>query len=629
MYEKNKAVIAAIIGMGLQLILGSLTLLVSGWSSSSACQAIGLFSLASSLIWGLAFLHTRQEYLAEEEEKDLAETEKQGALFEGHDLGAISAQAGLKRLERYFLPIAAILIAAGFIGLTIYLYTGWLKHGTLTPSIFLMPGALVFGFGSIFLFYGMYVKGMTSVPGWRLLRAGSSVMLFAAFAFMAIGVSIILCSLGIPNIEKYLSWIITAIFALTGIELIFNMLTSFFVPRLPGVVILPPYYLRTLDVITSPRDILKTAADIVDYQFGFRVSETWFYSFLERAIMPLIIFWALILYAFTCIVVIGPDEQAVMERFGNPMEKTLDSGLYFKLPWPVDICYIFPAKRVQTITMGHKGEIEDQPAILWTREHYKEEDVFLVATRESTVSQDTGNKNTNSSEDKSKRVPVSFVSSAIKLHYRVTNLRQYLYEKTNPHDFIKDIAYRELVKFMGSIDILDLLKEKRLVLAEELRGKIQEVLSEANIGVEIFYLGFESAHPPVAVGEAYESVIKALEEKHASILDAQAYANQTLHQAQAEAYSINRAALAYNNRRTKISGADADRFRMRLESYKISPSVFRARNWLGTMEDSMENIRKYIISSQVQTNLNTILNLEDKLTFGVEDIDLNSTLEEK
>ena len=624
MDEKNKAIIGAITGITLQLILGGLTLIISGWSGSAAAQAIGLFSLLSSLIWGLTFLHTRQEYLAEEEIKDLAETEKQGALFESQDLGALSARAGLRRLEKYLIPAATLLLAIGFIATAAYLYTSWNKEGLTAPVIFLMPGALVFGLGSIFLFYGMYIKGMTSVPGWRVLRSGSSAMLFTSFAFMAVGVSILLCSLGLPGIEKYLAWIIVLIFVLTGTELIFNMVTSFFVPRLPGTVILPPYYLRSLDVITSPRDILKTAADIVDYQFGFRVSDTWFYTFLERAIMPIIIFWILILYAFTCIVIIGPDEQGIIEHFGNPNEQILSSGLHFKQPWPVDICYKFPAKKVQSVVIGYKEELKDIPAILWTKEHCKQEDVFLVATRES-ISGRGMNITNNKEEDRSKRVPVSFIAAAIKLHYRVTDLHQYLYKKANPHKFIKDISYREVVKFMCSIDIFDLFKEKRLDLAEKLRTNIQDVLTRADIGVEVFYLGFESAHPPVAVGEAYESVIKALEEKHAAILDAQAYAKQTVHQAEAEAYSINKSAYVYNIQRTKISEADARRFGMRLSAYKISPSVFRIRNWLGAMEDSMTNIRKYVISSQAQTNLNTILNLEDKLSFGVEDIDLTAT----
>ena len=73
-------------------------------------------------------------------------------------------------------------------------------------------------------------------------------------------------------------------------------------------------------------------------------------------------------------------------------------------------------------------------------------------------------------------------------------------------------------------------------MAEDLKKNIQDVLTESNIGVEVFYIGFESAHPPVEVGQAYESVIKALEEKHAAILDAQAYAKETVHQAEAEAY---------------------------------------------------------------------------------------------
>lgn len=612
MDEKRKAVWSALLGMILQLLMGGLILLVSGWSGSSACLSLGLFTVVTAFIWGLAFLHTRQQRLAEEEERELSETEKRGALFEGQDLGTLSAKAGLRRLELYLLPAIAVIVALLLVIVAGRLYAKWGRDAAGTITNFFMPGALVFGFGAVMLFYGMYVKGMTSVAGWRLLRAGSSAMLFAAFASLVTSVTVILGYLGVPAVEKAVAWVIGGIIGLTGLDLILSMIGNLFVPRSPGAEILPPYHSRLLDIITSPGDILKTVADMVDYQFGFRVSETWFYGFLEKAIIPLVVFWILTLYAFTCVVVVGTEEQAVLERFGRPYPEVLDSGLHFKLPWPVDIAHKFPAKAVQTITIGYKDEIEGQPAITWTEEHYREEDIFLVATREQ------GRR--SGGEDGTEYVPVSFVTAAIKIHYRVTDLHRYLYRKANPVDFMTDIAYREVVKFLGSIDIQDLLMEKRLILADKLKGNIQKVLGDAGTGVEVFYLGFESAHPPVETGEAYESIMKALEEKHTSVLRAETYTNEVIHKALADAYTLNEEAKAYKYRRTKISEADAERFLMRMKPYNISPSVFKMRKSMDTLESAVRNIRKYIRSSGIRTT--TILNLEDKLEFGVGDIDL-------
>lgn len=622
MTEKSRATWAALAGMILHLLLGGLILAISVSSGSSACLALGFFTVITALLWGTAMLHTRQKRLAEEEERDLAETEKRGALFEDQDLGTLSAKAGLRRLELYLLPAATAIIAGLLIAAGIYLYARWWKEPPGDVTSFFMPVAIPFGFGSGLLFYGMYVKGMTSVTGWRLLRGGSSAMLFSAFGCFLISVTLILNYLGVPYLEKIAAWVIAVMTGVTGIELIFSMIAGIFVPRVPGAEVVPPYYSRMLDMITSPRDILKSVADIVDYQFGFRVSETWFYGFLEKAIMPLLLFWALVLYAFTCVVIVGPEEQAVLERFGRPFPGVLDSGLHWKLPWPIDIVYGFPAKSVQAMTIGTKEEIEDQPAITWTEKHYKEEDNFLVAAREAVPAG-------MDREGKPKYTPVSLVTAEVRLHYRVRDLHSFLYVKSNPEDFIRDIAYREIVKFLVSIDIFDLLKEKRLDLAEELRVKVQDVIDEGNIGVEVFYLGFVNSHPPVEVGEAYESVIKALEEKHGAVLRAEAYAKEKLHKAAAEAIEIKEKAKGYRTQRTTVSEAEAESFLMRMEPYRISPAVYSIRKQMTALEEGTEKIRKYIIPPGSKIGSNKIFNLEDKLQFGVEDIELTTGLEEK
>jgi HflK protein len=442
-------------------------------------------------------------------------------------------------------------------------------------------------------------------------------MLFTAFAAMAAAVCIVVAYM-LENViaEKILAWVVAAVTGLAGLELLLGLIASAFVPRIPGVEILPPYHSRGLDIITSPGEILKTVADAVDYQFGFRVSETWFYAFVQKAIVPLVLFWAVALYAFTCVVTIGPDEQAILERFGEPIE-TLDSGIHFKYPWPVDIAYRYPAKSVQTITIGFGEEVEKQPAITWTEKHYKDEDLFMVATREA-----GGEPIPRDDRGEAAYTPVSFISAAVRLHYRVTDLYKYAYEKSNPDDYITDISYREVVKFMGSIDIFDLLQERRLELAEDLRKKIQGVLDDADIGVDVFYLGFEGAHPPVEVGEAFESVIGAEEQAHAYVRGAEAYAKKTGHQANAEAHRILQEADAYAYARNTESEAEAQMFLKRMEAYKLSPRVYMNRKLMEAFEKGLKERRKYVVPAGTKMKSNVIFDLKDKLEFRLEDIEL-------
>ena len=161
-------------------------------------------------------------------------------------------------------------------------------------------------------------------------------------------------------------------------------------------------------------------------------------------------------------------------------------------------------------------------------------------------------------------------------------------------------------------------------MAQKLRRNVEQVLRDADIGVEVLHLGFESAHPPVDVGEAYESVIKALEEKHTAVLKAQTYTNEITHRAAAEAYEIEKKAKAYKVRRADLSAAEAKRFAMVREAHRVSPDVFALRKYMSALEDGMENIRVYVIPPDSKIGSNKILNLEDKLQFGIEDIDFEA-----
>ncbi len=102
---------------------------------------------------------------------------------------------------------------------------------------------------------------------------------------------------------------------------------------------------RLLGVINEPGGIFRTAATAIDYQFGFKVSQTWFYKLLEKAIVPLILFAGAAVYLLSCIVVVAPNEEAIIEHFGNPRDQAgkvrlIGPGLTFKRPWPVDIAQI-------------------------------------------------------------------------------------------------------------------------------------------------------------------------------------------------------------------------------------------------------------------------------------------------
>ena len=104
--------------------------------------------------------------------------------------------------------------------------------------------------------------------------------------------------------------------AILAIEILLNFVLDFYRPRVEGVEERPAYDSRLLGLLLTPAGLFKTVSATLDYQFGFRVSQTWFYRFTEQWIAPLILFDILTLYVLTCFVVVGPEQQGVLERCG-------------------------------------------------------------------------------------------------------------------------------------------------------------------------------------------------------------------------------------------------------------------------------------------------------------------------
>ena len=189
------------------------------------------------------------------------------------------------------------------------------------------------------------------------------------------------------------NWVIPILLIVLGAETALNVVFDIYRPRVKGEYGRSAFDSRLLGIINEPGGILHTAASTVDYQFGFKVSQTWFYKLLEKAILPLVLFAAVTLYSLSCIVVVSPDEEAIIEHFGNPLERSGDvrlagPGLAFKLPWPFGIAYKHPTKTISQLNIGFVPEIDPETKEikrdprLWGKAHYAEEYPLLVASEQ-------------------------------------------------------------------------------------------------------------------------------------------------------------------------------------------------------------------------------------------------------
>lgn len=630
---QRRAETVAAAALAVHAIFAGGTFAIAAFCQSRAVLAEAFHLSAGVWLWLSVILHLRHKRLADEERVEMAELERVrdekgpgGALFEreGHEL--LVAQNRLAVFEKYFVLLCTVVM----VGLLGWL-SGYLVNSLLSATIVAKVGnaplsaAFLVGQALLSFMFAKYAAGMATERVWRPLRAGGSYMASCAVMLFVVAVGLAFVHFEAPQVDRVIAYVVPACMGLLALEMLANAVLDVYRPRVVGREPRSAYDSRLLGLLVEPGTIVRTVADTLDYQFGFRVSDTWLYRFLEKALAPLILFQVCTFYLLTCVLIVGPDESAFIEHFGKPTnkEKPLGPGLYMKWPWPVEVVRRYPTKRIHEMAIGELfgeyGGGEELHAILWTKKHSPVVFRWLVAYRE-----DQQSSSIPEAEGDVKSVPVNFISGMVKVYYKVTDLYAYLYGHTDGQQTLRQVTHREMTRYMGSVDVNRFLTVDRAAALEALEEKIQAEADRLELGVQLLEVGLQDVHPPVEVGDAYEAVVGASERKEAAVYKAEAYRNKHVPMAQADATSMVLAAEAYSDRRKIVTAREAERFKVLMAAYQKSPEVFRWRRRLAAMADALATVRKYVVPAWAGVSEVDVIDLTEKLQLDILDSKLST-----
>jgi regulator of protease activity HflC (stomatin/prohibitin superfamily) len=666
----------SIVSLILSVIFFGIAFFLGRWSGFFAVSAISWLILSSALIWLVLSVQFHQRSLAEQEKLDmsqLARDEKSSAIFQASgeraDLFA-TAQRHLQILEKWFIPIFSAVIAVYQLGLGLYLLRAVMGglEGEPKQPLLCAIGMTAVAFLSFLM--SRYATGMSAQSQWKPLRAGGSSLLSIAVLCFAIAIGLALSQFKYFQVLSVVNWVIPILLILLGAETTLNLIFDIYRPRIKGQYSRSAFDSRLLGVINEPGGIFRSAASAIDYQFGFKVSQTWFYRLLEKAITPLVLFAAVTLYLLSCIVVVAPNEEAIIERFGNPVAgdnevRHIGPGLHAKWPWPVDIAYKYPTKKVMEINIGFVPQAQNPDKVgygplLWGQQHYEEEYQLLVASKQISVS--AGDS----------AVPVGIVLAAVPVQYRVKDLYSFLYNHKEPEKRLQAICYRELTKFASSATIevdsdadleQSLLGAGRSQAKDDLMREIQNAADEAGLGVEIVFLGLQGIHPPPEVAGDYQAVVGAVQEKQALVLEAQAERNESLsalagsvetadelynlaaeyqqaeetgstedakelgnelddmlEESKGVIFKTIRDAQSYAYEKATLAEAAGERFDSQLKAYQAAENIYKQQLRLAVLEESLNDIRTYVVAADPNDKQIMIIDVQEKLTPSIFDV---------
>ena len=358
-----------LVNLVISLAAGIAAFIVARYTNSLAGIVSVLFLGLGTLVCAVTWFQMRlenSELLEKMEFDELARSRGESALFDGRDSEVFPAQRSREQFEKFFIPIFTVLLCLAEAG-GAYFFWKWFSSAAVSTTLRdPMAGMFVFFLVALVLFLvGRFSATYARLENQRLLRPSSSYLLLNAVLCAVVGGGIILVQARFPRADLYVARALSALLALVAIETLIALVLEIYRPRVKGKVGRPLYDSRLVGLLGQPEGLITTAAQAIDYQFGFKVSETWFYRFFERAILWLVPLQILLLVLSTSMVIIEPGEQALLEHFGKPVASrpVLEPGLHFKWPWPVDRIYRFSTEQIQMFDVGFNPEDKEPEKI--------------------------------------------------------------------------------------------------------------------------------------------------------------------------------------------------------------------------------------------------------------------------
>lgn len=586
-------------------------------TASYADEVVSVFLGLGFLVALFSYFQMRmeaREKLEKLELDELAKSARSTTLFDGTDAEAFPARRAREQFERWLVPafclvLLVLQVAAAW----------WLGKQVLNPDVREVRNSLpmmaaFFGFLFFLQFLpGRYSVNVARLEGQRLLQPAGSYLLLGAYLSLLAAAGIVAIHFGHSKVDIFIARALCVILGLAAVENLFTLILEIYRPRVRGQAARVLYESRLVGLLGQPESVFTTAAHALDYQFGFKVSETWFFQFLQKAFVWLLLIQSGLLWLSTSFVFIEPDQQALLERCGKPVGTTpLNPGFHLKCPWPIDSVYRFQSHRIQTFTVGVVTKDDDhggataENTIVWTKSHYKEEFNLPVANKE----QDSAS-NTNAAGEKS-APPANLITASVPVQYQIKDIVAWARNHANPNELLERIATREVVRHLVSVDFFEFMSVGRKKSAEALRANIQKSADDAQLGVNILFVGLQDVHPPVSVAEAFEAVIGAQQTREAKTLAAKGEATKSTAMAEGEAQKVKDTAAAFAVRRVAEAGAIGAQFEHQMAAFDAAPTVYPQRIYLQTYAKAIAKSRKYIIAT---TNAQEMiqLNLEDKI----------------
>jgi membrane protease subunit HflK len=281
---------------------------------------------------------------------------------------------------------------------------------------------------------------------------------------------------------------------------------------------------------------------------------------------------AVLLWGFSGIYQVAPDELGIVLRFGRYV-RDAQPGLNIKFPYPIETVLTPKVLNINRIDIGMRVEDGLRRGTSWR--DVPEESLML-----------TGDENI---------VDVDFT---VLWRIKPNGAADYLFNIQSPEGTVKAVAESAMREVIGRSEIQPILTGARQNVETAVQDLMQRVLDTYQSGVQITQVQMQKVDPPQQVIDSFRDVQAARADAERAQNEAQTYANRVVPEARGRAAQILQAADAYREQTVAEATGQASRFLQVYEQYKKAPDITRQRLYLETMERVLGGADKVILDAQ-------------------------------
>lgn len=397
-----------------------------------------------------------------------------------------------------------------------------------------------------------------------------TVLAVGRMALLLDAVAAMLKLLGIYDIQKYLVYALAAVFCYTTVFLLISFAARYIKKELSTV----PLISIPIPFVTGGANDLGVLS-YLEESTGITMRGLWSIKLVKHILPYTVISIVVLLWLSTGIVQVESYQQAAVYRLGHLLPETLEPGIHFVFPAPIDKVVCRNTDTVNKMTIGYRSSEDSDNT--WTASHGDSEYRLLLGG---------GNE---------------LVSVNLRIEYKINDLYKYLSNCSAPESLLEASAYELVTDRMISTDLTTLLSVDRAAFADNFHDELDRKIGEYNIGIDVVSVVLESIHPPIDIAEIYQRTISAGIDAEKYILNAKALAAVTIAKAEKSYDTAVKQANAENYTKVANARSEVAEFMAGVEAHKSYPDAYTYYKYLNAIRRAYGNAKIVIVGEGINS----------------------------